>query len=409
MPGRHASAPAGQVIAMSDTEAKLLWATNDEAGSGALVLKVAGDLSLTAQICGLREIFDVVRPSRFDLVGVDLGMEPREGLAMIRQLHDRFPRLTIVAALVQSGVSTLRAALEAGASDMVSLPLSEHELQKTLVKLRQSKAREAQARGVSGEIITVYGARGGLGTTTTAVNLAVNLAAITSASVALADLDLQRGDVATFLNLSHIESIASIASSSGDVDEIFLHGTLTRHASGISVLPAPQQIEEADAVGLDEVKLALRLLRSQFRHTVVDTPRTITGATVAAFELADHILLITDLSIPSVRASRRFLDLLERLNVGTARVQLIVTELIRGPVDLKDVTRSLGKEPLVTFPRDEIGASQAMNSGSPLNGGKPSGLAAAVQTVATKLAGVPQTAARGSFFRRMFTKEASSS
>ena len=394
---------------MSDTEAKLLWATNDEAGSGALVLKVAGDLSLTAQICGLREIFDVVRPSRFDLVGVDLGMEPREGLAMIRQLHDRFPRLTIVAALVQSGVSTLRAALEAGASDMVSLPLSEHELQKTLVKLRQSKAREAQARGVSGEIITVYGARGGLGTTTTAVNLAVNLAAITSASVALADLDLQRGDVATFLNLSHIESIASIASSSGDVDEIFLHGTLTRHASGISVLPAPQQIEEADAVGLDEVKLALRLLRSQFRHTVVDTPRTITGATVAAFELADHILLITDLSIPSVRASRRFLDLLERLNVGTARVQLIVSELIRGPVDLKDVTRSLGKEPLVTFPRDEIGASQAMNSGSPLNGGKPSGLAAAVQTVATKLAGVPQTAARGSFFRRMFTKEASSS
>jgi pilus assembly protein CpaE len=395
---------------MSDTEAKLLWATNDEAGSAELVRKVASDLSLTAQTCGLREIFEVVRPSRFDLVGIELGTEPREGLALIRQLHDRFPRLTIVAAIVESGVSTLRAALEAGASDIVSLPLTEPELQKTLIKLRQAKAREAQARGVAGEVITVYGARGGLGATTTAVNLAVDLAAVTSSSVALADLDLQRGDVATFLNLSHIESIASIASSSGDVDEIFLHGTLTRHASGISVLPAPQQIEEADTIGLDEVKLALRLLRSQFRHTVVDTPRTITGATVAAFELADHILLITDLTIPSVRASRRFLDLLDRLNVGTARVELIVTELIRGPVDLKDVTRSLGKEPLATFPRDESCAGHAMNSGSPLNGGKPTGLAAAVHAVAAKLAGVPQTTvARGSFFRRMFTKEASSS
>jgi len=278
------------------------------------------------------------------------------------------------------------------------------------MKLRQSKTRDAHASGIEGEVTAVYGVRGGLGTTTLAVNLAVQLAASTSTSVALADLDLQRGDVATFLNLSHIESIASIASSSSDVDEIFLHGTLTRHASGISVLPAPQQIEEADTVGLDEVKLALRLLRSQFRHTVVDTPRTITGATVAAFELADHILLITDLSIPSVRAARRFLDLLERLNVGTDRVELLITELIRGPVDLKDVTRSLGKEPLATLPRDESGASQAMNSGSPLNGGKPTGLAAAVHSVAMKLAGVNQApAGRGSFFRRMFTKEASSS
>jgi Flp pilus assembly CpaE family ATPase len=363
---------------MSDTEARILWATNDEAGSGALVKKAAGDLALPAQICELREIFEVVRPSRFDLVGIDIGTEAREGLAIIRQLHDRFPRITIVAALPEAGVSTLRAALEAGATDVVALPLAEHEIQKTLIKLRQSKAREAQARGVSGEIIAVYGARGGLGTTTTAVNLAVDLAGITSTSVALADLDLQRGDVATFLNLSHLESIASIASASSDVDEILLHGTLTRHASGISVLPAPQQIEEADTVGHDEVKLALRLLRSQFRHTVVDTPRTITGSTVAAFELADHILLIT--------------------------------ELVRGPVDLKDVTRSLGKEPLATLPRDESGASQAMNSGAPLNGGKPTGLAAAVQSVAMKLAGVNQApAARGSFFRRMFTKEASSS
>src|SRR5258705_5511062 len=108
----------------SDTDARLLWATNDEAGSAALVLAVANDLALAAQTCSLGELFEVVRPARFDLVGIDLGIEPREGLAMIRQLHDRFPRLTIVAALNDSGVATLRAALEAGASAIVPLPLS---------------------------------------------------------------------------------------------------------------------------------------------------------------------------------------------------------------------------------------------------------------------------------------------
>jgi pilus assembly protein CpaE len=393
-----------------ETEARLLWATHDESGCGAMVASAARDIGLAAQICSPRDLFEIIRPARFDFVGVELGHDAREGIALIRQLHDRFPRLTIVAAIAESGVATLRAALEAGASDVVSLPLSQHELQKTFIKFRQSKAREAQARGVVGDLITVYGVRGGLGTTTTAVNLAVQFAALTSTSVALADFDFQRGDVATFLNLTHIESIASIATSKSDIDEIFLHGTLTRHASGISVLPAPQQIEEADTVGHDEAKLVLQLLRSQFRHTIVDTPRTITGSTVAAFELADHIVLITDLSIPSVRAARRFLDLLERLNVGTSRVGIVVTELVRGPVDLKDLSRSLGKEPLVTFPRDDAGATHAMNSGSPLNGGKPAGLSVAVQTLAMKLAGVQQQpAARASFLRRMFAKEASSS
>src|SRR6185369_390223 len=107
----------------------------------------------------------------------------------------------IVAAITDSGVGTLRAALEAGASDIIALPLSALELQKTLIKFRQSKSREIQARGISGEIITVYGVRGGLGATTVAVNLAVQIAGITSTSVSLADLDLQRGDVTTFLNL----------------------------------------------------------------------------------------------------------------------------------------------------------------------------------------------------------------
>jgi pilus assembly protein CpaE len=394
---------------VTESESRILWATNDEEGSGALVLSAARDLGLTAQVCSPRQMLEVVRPARFDLVGIDLGADAREGLALVRQLHDRFPRLTIVAGVSESSVSALRAALEAGASDMVSLPLSETELHKLLIKFRQAKMREASTQTTVGTTIVLYGARGGLGVTTTAVNLAVQLAAVSSGSVALADLDLQRGDVSTFLNLSHLESIASIASSPGEVDEIFLHGTLTRHASGISVLPAPQQIEEADTVGHDEVKLALNLLRSQFRYTVVDTPRTITGSTLAAFEVADHILLITDLSIPSVRASRRFLDLLERFHVGSDRLDLVITELVRGPVELKDVTRSLGKQPIAMLPRDDAAASQAMNSGSPLNGGRPAGLALAVQTLAAKLAGIERTpAARGSIFRRLFTKEASS-
>jgi hypothetical protein len=82
--------------------------------------------------------------------------------------------------------------------------------------------------------------------------------------------------------------------------------------------------------------------------------------------------------------------------------------VVRGPVELKDVTRSLAKEPVVTLPRDDAGASQAMNSGAPLNGGKPGGLSAAISTLAGKLTGAQQPTHSRSIFRRIFAKEASS-
>src|SRR5439155_1178479 len=125
------------------------------------------------------------------------------------------------------------------------------------------------------------------------------------AETALVDLDLQRGDVAAFLNLTPVNSLAALASAAGTVDEIFLAGTLTRHPSGLFLLPAPSEIEEADAIGHNEVEVALRLLRPQFRYAVVDTSRTITGPALAAFEQSDRLLMLTDLSVPGVRAARR--------------------------------------------------------------------------------------------------------
>jgi pilus assembly protein CpaE len=396
---------------LKDSEARLLWATLDEpeAAQRDLILDAGRELRIVAQVCSHTQLFELARPGRFDLVGIELGVEPREGLALIRQLHERYPRLAIIAAIADSTVSTLRAALEAGAGDIVSLPLTAAELHKALIKFRQLRTRDVGTHGVEGEIITLYGARGGLGTTTMAVNLAVQLAALGPGNVALVDLDLQRGDVATFLNLNPMESIAAVASAPGEVDEIFLHGMLTRHPSGVSVLSAPQQIEEGDAVGHDEMKLVLGLLRSQFRYVVVDTPRTITGPVLPAFENADRIFVLTDLSIPSIRATRRFVDLLERLGVSSDRTDVLVTKIIDGPVDVKDAGRSFGKEPLLLVPRDETAASAAMNTGVPINGSRPSPLGLVVAELAARIAGVQSGAKgrRGGFLRRIF-KEATS-
>src|SRR5262249_56719183 len=98
-----------------------------------------------------------------------------------------------------------------------------------------------------GEVIAVGGARGGLGATTVAVNLATRLATLTAAETALVDLDLQRGDVAAFLNLTPVNSLANFAAASSEIDDLFLASALTRHANGALVLPAPPESAERDS------------------------------------------------------------------------------------------------------------------------------------------------------------------
>ena len=113
--------------------------------------------------------------------------------------------------------------------------------------------------------------------------------------------------------------------------------------------------------------------------------------------------MVTDLSIPGVRAARRTVELLSRLGVPGERVELIVTEAIPGPVSMKDGSQAIGKTPFFVIPRDEPSAAEAMNHGAPLNG-KPSKLALAMAELAAKVAGVTVAGKPrgGQMLRRLF-------
>jgi pilus assembly protein CpaE len=381
-------------------EGTCVWAS--DAPDRELIEAIAGELGLQVRFCALRELGDSTKEGRHELVGIEVDGNPARALTLVSELRGRLPLAGILVASPDSSVGFIRKALEAGASDVLSLPLQTSELHRALIRSAHAGSRVA-AKESLGDVITVCAARGGLGATTVAVNLAAKLVGIVDDEVALVDLDLQRGDVAAFMNLTPHNTLANLATAAGEVDDVFLAGTLTRHANGVFVLPAPSEIEEADSVGHDEVKVALDLLRSRFRYTVVDTARTITGATLSAFEASHRVLLVTDLSIPGVRAAHRTVELLSRLGVPSERVELLVTEAIPGPVSLKDAAQAIGKTPFFVIPRDEPSAAEAMNHGAPLNG-KPSKLALAMTELAAKVAGIPDAGKprSGQLLRRLF-------
>jgi pilus assembly protein CpaE len=390
--------------------AGFLWITEESGANRELVVSAAGEFGMTPHFCRTGEVLEVIKTARVDLVGVELSADPHAGLALLKELHERLPRVTILAASADPSVTLIRAALDGGATDVLSLPLGRGELHKALIKFSQSEVRNAAGRGVGGSVVSVYGARGGLGASTLAVNLASRLMALGGSETAVVDMDLQRGDVAAFLNLTPSQSIAAIVGARGEVDDLFLHGTLTRHSSGLFVLPAPPEMEEGDSIADTDVEVVFRLLRAQFRWTVVDTPRTIHGPVVAALEHSDRTIVLTDLSVPSVRAAKRAFELLGRLGVPSERLELVVTEAIAGPLDVRDVVRALGHTPLVVIPRDAEAAARAMNNGMPLAGG---GIVAALDELAGKLTGVrvvQRPKGGGALFRRIFAaKEAPAS
>lgn len=384
----------------------LLWVAARARADVDQVETAARELGIRVRTCTHQDVTEVLRQGRFNIVGLELGDDSARGLGLLRDLAERLPHAAIFVASADTNVATMRTALEAGASDYLTLPLNPIDLSRVLIRTSQDSTAKAATRATSGEVITIYGCRGGLGCTTLAVNLAVHMRNHVQGEVALLDLDLQRGDVAAFLNINPSQSIAAL-SDAREIDEIFLHTAMTRHATGLFVLAAPDKVEEAESVGHAEGTAALRLLRSQYRYTVVDTPRTVTPAVVAAFEQSDHLLLVTDLTVPGVRAARRTMDLLQKLDIPMHTVQLVVTQATPGAIEIADASRTIGKDPYLVVPNDQATANQAMNTGAPLNG-KPSNLASAIAELAGKITGgdANQPKRRGGLFRRMFTREA---
>ena len=379
---------------------RLLWASAGTADRK-LLDSAARAFELQLRICAPGELARLIRPTG-DFIGVELSDDPASGLAVIKELHARAPGASIIVASASEDVGMMRAVLQAGACDVLSLPLASHELHKTLLRLTQVAMR-TPAASADGQVITVYGVRGGLGTTTIAVNLAFKLSAAVGAETALVDLDVQRGDAAAFVNLVPVHSIATLASAPGEVDDVFLASAITRHPNGVSVLGAPPTIEEAELVTEREVEIALPLLQARFPFTVVDTPRAITSAVVAAWEHSTRLFILTDLSVPSVRAARRVFELLTRLQGAVDHAELLVTEIVPGPIELKKAVQVIGKEPYAVIPRDDS-AGSAMNDGVPLNG-RPTRLAMALDALAGRIAGVDSGAkSNRSLLGRFFPK-----
>ncbi|MEU1935964.1 CpaE family protein [Streptomyces coeruleorubidus] len=265
-----------------------------------------------------------------EVVVVHERIGPVPALELIREVALRFPAVGVILVTSDASPGLMQAAMDYGARGMVALPLSYEELASRVqavaqwsVGVRRHLGAGADVfTGVGGTVVTVSGAKGGVGTTLTAIQLAL-AAQASGRSTALVDMDLQTGDVASYLDVQFRRSVVDLAAIA-DISPRVLADAVFRHDTGLALLLAPAEGERGEDVTDRAARQIVSALRSRYDVVVIDCGAQLNGAGAAAVEMADRALLITTPDVVAVRGAKRAVRMWDRLQIRKAEETTVV-------------------------------------------------------------------------------------
>jgi pilus assembly protein CpaE len=218
-----------------------------------------------------------------------------------------------------------------------------------------------------GQIIAVYGAKGGVGRTALAVNLAVTLRQITGRSVALVDTSVQFGEVGLLLNVRAPRTIMDLLQRISELDAEVVGRVMVSHSSGVKVLLSSAQIELLGAVQPEPLRQILLQLQQMFEYVIVDTWPLIDETTLAILDAADRVVLVMTPEIACLRNTRLFLEMAESLGYPSSKIIAVLNrEGARGTIPRSEAEMVLKRGIEAVIPYDESLFTLSINRGVPL-------------------------------------------
>lgn len=333
---------------------------------------------LEAECARYEYFFDVIQTSMPDLAIVALDGDKTKALAMIGQLSADNPKLPILT--ISHDHQALLMSLQRGAKYFLTHPVTLEDL---LAALRRALG-EAGGSDVVGQgstirqvgassVIAVLGSRGGVGTTTLAVNLAATLAADPANAAALIDLDLALGDADIALEVNGPEniSLADLARNIERLDMNYLKRAITKHeGSGLSILRHPLEIAEVGLIHEGHVERILNLLKISYTHLVLDLSKSLLPTDLMAIRMADMILLTAQLELSSLRNVVRLIHCLSQEEGLAEKIRVVVNkqgaETVEEGISPKKAEEVIGKSIFWQVPNDPKPVIAARVAGQPL-------------------------------------------
>jgi pilus assembly protein CpaE len=364
---------------------------------------------LEAECARYEYFFDVIQTSMPDLAIVALDGDKSRALQMIGQLSAENPKLPILT--ISHDHQALLMSLQKGAKYFLTHPVTLEDMLSALRRalgenggpeIMQAGGSTVRSTG-SSSMIAVLGSRGGVGTTTLAVNLASTLAADPTHAVALIDLDLALGDADIALELTGTEniSISDLARNIERLDMNFLRRAMARHEpSNLSILRHPLEIAEVATIHEGHVERILNLLKISYTHLVLDLSKSLLPTDLMALRMADLILLTAQLELSSLRNVVRLVHSLGQEENLADKVRVIVnrqgSETVEEGISAKKAEEVIGKPIFWQIPNDPKPVIAARVAGQPLVRHAPKSKAQqSIYGLAQALYGKPVTASDG--------------
>lgn len=338
------------------------------------------------RVAAVEDALELVAQEHVDLLVLNAdGVEEIE-FAAVERAARRERHMSVLATAPAHDPQLMLRAMRAGIQEFLIRPVAQADFIASLERLQ----RRVESISVNGQVYAVFSAKGGVGTTTVAVNLACALAANHGESkVAIADLALPGGDVGILLNARPQYDISALSHKIERLDAELLNSTMTPAADGVWILAAPERSDVADSVDAGAVQAIIAQLRSNFAFTVIDCEHQLNDRTLAALDAADRILLLTELKVPSLRAAQRTMSIFRRLGYPNEKLCVVVNRLQSGDVvSAPEASQVLKADLYFKLPNEYKTVSESATAGQPVVQSHPDAkLTWAFRQLAHKLGG----------------------
>jgi pilus assembly protein CpaE len=309
---------------MKDAIRVLLVDPSDESRLTLLrVISGVGELWL-AEVCGA---FNGAA-KRAAEVGPDLAIvvmdsNPEAAFNLIQTILQESPNVVVLPASKHHDTTMILRVIRAGAREFLTLPAGAEELLESINRLITRRVEKPEDPNRGPQMISVTAAAGGVGCTSLAVNLATTLAKTSGHETILVDLDLMFGSIDACLDLVTDNTLQGIVQNVDRLDQTLLKRSLTKHSSGLFMLPHPIAMEDSAKIDPDALRRVLMMLKAAFPTVIVDTSKGLQSSDFLAFEMSDLILMVVQLDLTCLRNTSRLLHLFQQFDGLTDRLRLV--------------------------------------------------------------------------------------
>jgi pilus assembly protein CpaE len=307
---------------------------------------------------------------RPDLLIFEMGTDTEKEFRVIESLLNSNSVGEVFLTSENTEQSVLRNAMRIGAKECFSQPLEKQEIRRALERFKTRRKKSGHQENVkSGQIIDVIGSKGGVGATTIAVNLAVSIAETKKAqSVALVDMNMLFGDIPIFLALKPNYHWGEITKDIARLDATFLMNILSKHSSGVHVLPSPSHLNGNQAVTPETIEHLLSLMQGMFDFVVIDGGQSLNKTSLRILEMSDDVLLVSLLSLPYLANTNKLLTSFANFqHLPKERIKIVINRYLKeSQVSLKDAEDAINRKVFWTIPNDYKTTMSAINQGKAL-------------------------------------------